>query len=92
MSRAGEDILFKCLAPGTEPFAGRFPGDRRRGQSRFTGRDDETVFERIPAALHVGIRRGFVVVRHVVADERRDRGRTGGPCDKKNKGVPQWPK
>ena len=26
MSRQGEDILFKCLAPGTEPLAGRFPG------------------------------------------------------------------
>jgi aminocarboxymuconate-semialdehyde decarboxylase len=26
MSRRGEDILFKCLAPGTEPLAGRFPG------------------------------------------------------------------
>jgi len=26
MSRAGEDILFKCLPPGTEPLAGRFPG------------------------------------------------------------------
>ena len=26
MSRAGEDILFKCLPPGTEPQAGRFPG------------------------------------------------------------------
>ena len=26
MSRPGEDILFKCLPPGTEPFAGRFPG------------------------------------------------------------------
>jgi aminocarboxymuconate-semialdehyde decarboxylase len=26
MSRPGEDILFKCLAPGTEPLAGRFPG------------------------------------------------------------------
>ncbi|MBV9816063.1 MAG: amidohydrolase, partial [Alphaproteobacteria bacterium] len=26
MSPAGEDILFKCLPPGTEPLAGRFPG------------------------------------------------------------------
>ena len=26
MSRPGEDILFKCLPPGTEPSAGRFPG------------------------------------------------------------------
>ena len=26
MSRAGEDILFKCLPPGAEPRAGRFPG------------------------------------------------------------------
>src|SRR5260370_40875106 len=26
MSRPGEDILFKCLAPGAEPLAGRFPG------------------------------------------------------------------
>ena len=26
MTRPGEDILFKCLPPGTEPFAGRFPG------------------------------------------------------------------
>ena len=26
MNRGGEDILFKCLAPGTEPLAGRFPG------------------------------------------------------------------
>jgi aminocarboxymuconate-semialdehyde decarboxylase len=26
MSRAGEDILFKCQPPGTEPQAGRFPG------------------------------------------------------------------
>ena len=26
MSRPEEDILFKCLPPDTEPFAGRFPG------------------------------------------------------------------
>ena len=26
MSRAGEDVLFKCLPPGAEPQAGRFPG------------------------------------------------------------------
>ena len=26
MSHAGEDILFKCLPPGAEPQAGRFPG------------------------------------------------------------------
>ena len=26
MSRGGEDVLFKCLPPGTEPRAGRFPG------------------------------------------------------------------
>src|ERR1700739_2996282 len=26
MSSPGEDILFKCLPPGAEPLAGRFPG------------------------------------------------------------------
>src|SRR5205085_9072242 len=36
MSRAGEDILFKCLRPGTEPFAGRFPGPAHARGKWFT--------------------------------------------------------
>ncbi|MBO0739103.1 MAG: amidohydrolase [Alphaproteobacteria bacterium] len=36
MSRAGEDILFKCLPPGTEPRAGRFPGPVRANGKWFT--------------------------------------------------------
>lgn len=36
MSRPGEDILFKCLAPGTEPLTGRFPGPAHARGKWFT--------------------------------------------------------
>ena len=36
MSRSGEDVLFKCLAPGTEPRAGRFPGPAHARGKWFT--------------------------------------------------------